>query len=115
MTPELIPYLLLGFLGTMLAVVSQTLLKWEAGKPHESVVREYLNPGVIAAYALLAVSMLFPYFVYKKLPVSMTAVWDSSSYIFVTLFGALFFHERITKRKLLALALILTGILVFTL
>ena len=45
----------------------------------------------------------------------MTAVWDSSSYLFVTLFGVLLFHERVTKKKLLALALILTGIVVFTL
>ncbi len=114
MTADQLPALLLGFLGTLLAVVSQMLLKWEAGKEHRSLAGEYLNPGVILAYALLAVSMLFPYFAYRKLPVSMTAVWDSSSYLFVTLFGALFFRERVTKKKLLALGLILAGILVFT-
>ena len=114
MTLELIPYLLLGFLSTLIAVVSQTLLKWEAGKPHRDMLSEYLNPGVITAYVLLGISMLFPYFVYKKLPVSMTAVWDSSSYLFVTLFGVLLFHERVTKKKLLALALILAGILIYT-
>ena len=115
MTSELIPYLLLGFLIAFIAAVSQTLLKWEAGREHKNLLREYLNLPVIAAYGLLGLSMLLPYFVYRQLPVSMTAAWDSSSYLFVTVFGVLIFHEHITKKKLLALGLILVGIVVFTL
>ena len=111
---ELIPYLLLGVFSVFVASVSQSLLKWESGREHKSFAREYLNPGVIGGYALLALSMLLTMFAYKKLPLSMTPAFESCSYIFVTVFGAAVFHEKITKKKLFALALIVAGIVVFT-
>jgi EamA-like transporter family. len=114
MTPELIPWLGLGVLSVFVASVSQTLLKWESGREHKNFVREYLNPGVIGGYGLLALSMLLTMFAYRRLPLSMTPAFESFSYLFVTAFGALVFHERITKKKLLALGLIVAGILVFT-
>jgi drug/metabolite transporter (DMT)-like permease len=74
-----------------------------------------LNVGVIGGYGLLALSMLLTMFAYKKLPLSMSPAFESFSYIFVTVFGVTVFHERVTKKKLLALGLIIAGILVFTL
>ena len=115
MTRELIPYLALAILSVFIASLSQTLLKWEAGKEHTSLAREYLNVGVIGGYGLLALSMLLTMFAYRKLPLSMTPAFESFSYLFVTLFGVTIFHERITKKKLLALGMILIGILIFTL
>ncbi len=112
---ELVPFLLLGILSVLIASLSQSLLKWESGREHTSLLREYLNPGVIGGYGLLALSMLLTMFAYRKLPLSMTPAFESFSYIFVTIFGALFFHERVTKKKLLALGLIVAGILLFTL
>ena len=58
--------------------------------------------------------MLLTMFAYKKLPLSMTPAFESFSYIFVTIFGVAVFHEKVTKKKLLALGLIVAGILVFT-
>lgn len=115
MTRELIPYLALAILSVFVASVSQTLLKWESGKAHKDLLREYLNVGVIGGYGLLALSMLLTMFAYRKLPLSMTPAFESFSYLFVTIFGVTLFHERITKKKLFALALILAGILIFTL
>ena len=115
MTREMLPSMLLAVFSVFIASVSQTLLKREAGRAHKNLVREYLNPGVIGGYGLLALSMLLTMFAYKKLPLSMTPAFESFSYLFVTLFGALFFHERVTRKKLLALGLIIAGILVFTL
>lgn len=113
MSRELLPYLLLGVFSVFVASVSQTLLKWESGRAHSSFVREYLNPGVIGGYALLAASMLLTMLAYRRLPLSMTPAFESCSYLFVTLFGALFFRERVTGKKLLALGLIVAGIAVF--
>lgn len=114
MTREMIPSMLLAVFSVFVASVSQTLLKWESGREHKSLVREYLNPGVIGGYGLLALSMLLTMFAYKKLPLSMSPAFESFSYIFVTIFGVTIFHERVTKKKLLALVIILAGILVFT-
>ena len=114
MTREMIPSMLLAVFSVFVASVSQTLLKWESGKTHTSLLREYLNAGVIGGYGLLALSMLLTMFAYRKLPLSMTPAFESFSYLFVTIFGVTIFHERVTKKKLLALAIILAGILVFT-
>ena len=115
MTREMLPYLALAVFSVFVASLSQTLLKWESGKEHENLLREYLNVGVIGGYGLLALSMLLTMFAYKKLPLSMTHAFECFSYIFVTIFGVTAFHERVTKKKLLALGLIIAGILVFTL
>ena len=115
MTREMIPYMALAILSVFVASLSQTLLKWESGREHTSLVKEYLNVGVIGGYGLLALSMLMTMFAYKKLPLSMTPAFESFSYIFVTVFGVTVFHERVTKKKLLALGIIIMGILVFAL
>ena len=113
MTREMIPSMLLAVFSVFVASVSQTLLKWESGREHKSLAKEYLNAGVIGGYGLLGLSMLLTMFAYKKLPLSMTPAFESFSYIFVTIFGVTVFHERVTKKKLLALGLIIAGILVF--
>ena len=114
MTREMLPYLGLAILSVFVASLSQTLLKWESGKEHKSLIREYVNIGVIGGYALLALSMLLTMFAYRKLPLSMTPAFECFSYIFVTIFGVTVFHEKVTRKKLLALGLIITGILLFT-
>lgn len=114
MTREMIPWLGLAVFSVFLASLSQTLLKWESGREHTSFVREYLNPGVIGGYGLLALSMLLTMFAYRRLPLSMTPAFECFSYLFVTFFGVTVFHERVTRKKLLALGLIVAGILVFT-
>lgn len=112
MRPETLPYLLLGAAGSLIAALSQVLLKRESGQAHGSLWREYLNVRVIAAYLLLAGSVLLTTLAYRGLPLSTGGpLFESCSYVFVTLFGVLLFHERLTRRRAIALALIFAGIL----
>ena len=115
MTREMIPFLLIGFFSVFVSSVSQTLLKKESLKEHESIAKEYLNFPVIFAYGLFFASTLLTMLAYKKLPLSMSPAFESSSYIFVTIFGVTLFNEKITRKKLIALAMILAGIIIFTL
>lgn len=115
MSTELLPYLLIGFFSVFISCVSQTVLKKAAMKERKSFIEEYLNFPVIAAYAMFFGSTLLTMLAYKKLPLSMSPAFESSSYIFVTIFGVTIFKERLTRKKLAALALILAGILIFTL
>ena len=115
MSREMIPYLLIGFLSVFVSCVSQTVLKKAALKEHKSVIEEYLNFPVIAAYSMFFGSTLLTMLAYKKLPLSMSPAFESSSYIFVTVFGVTMFKEKLTKKKLVALVLILSGIIIFTL
>lgn len=111
----MIPFLALGFGSVFVASVSQVLLKKAALRPARDLLHEYLNARVIAAYALFFGSTLLTVYAYRGVPLSMGPMFEATSYVYVTLFGALFFGEKLTRRKLLALALILAGIVCFAL
>lgn len=107
---------ILIFLGSVLiSSLSQVLLKISAEKEHSNIWREYLNLRTIGAYGLFFLSTLITVFAYKYVSLSMGAVLEASGYIFVTVFGVLILKEKVGKRKLMGLGLILVGILIFNL
>ena len=101
--------------SVLVASVSQILLKISANRKHESWLKEYLNPLVITAYAMLFGSTVLTILALRHLPLSHQPLYESVSYIFVSVMGFLLLKERFSKRKLLGLGLILAGILVFCL
>lgn len=105
----------INLLGVLVSAVSQVMLKKSASRDHGSVVREYLNPLVIFAYALFVGATLLSVLSYRGIPLSMGPILDATGYLWVTLFGVTIFHERMSARKLLALALIVCGIVVYAL
>lgn len=106
----MIGYVAIYLFGVFIAAISQVLLKKEAMKPHASFIQEYLNPQVIFAYVIFFIASMMPIIAYRALPLSYGPILEATSYIYVMVFGALVFREKITKKKLLALALILCGI-----
>ena len=104
----------LNLFGVFISSISQVMLKKSAMKKHDSVVKEYLNPAVIGAYMLFLAATLLSVFAYRGIPLSMGAILDATGYIYVTLFGVTIFHEKLNARKLVALALILIGIVIYS-
>ena len=102
-------------LGVFLAAVSQVLLKMEAMKEHDSLLAEYLNPMVIFAYGIFVLTTLMTVIAYWVIPVSLGAVLEATSYLYVTAFGALIFKERITWQKAAAIGVIILGVVIFAL
>lgn len=115
MSPSLLLYSCILLLGTFISAVSQVLLKKAALKEYDSKLAEYLNFKVIFAYVLFLLSSLLCILAYREVPLSFGPVLESTSYVYVTIFGIIFFGEKITKRKVLALVLILIGISIFAL
>ena len=115
MTREMLPYLAVGYVSVLISAISQVMLKKSSLKEYKSVIFEYLNPVVIIAYGLFFGSTLLTMTAYKGVPLSMGPIFDCGSYIFVILFGKLFFREKITRRKLLATLVLLAGIVVYAL
>ena len=99
--------------GVAVSSFSQVLLKKASQKTYASRIREYLNLRVIVAYFLFFSATLCTVFAYRVIPVSMGPVIEASGYLFVTLFGYIFFHETVTGKKVLALTLIIAGICIF--
>ena len=115
MSGSVLAFAALNLLGVFISAVSQVMLKKSASREHGSVVREYLNPLVIFAYALFVGATLLSVLSYRGIPLSMGPILDATGYLWVTLFGVLIFRERMSVRKLVALALIILGIVVYAL
>lgn len=108
-------YVFLILFGTLIAAVSQVMLKIEAGKPHKSHLQEYLNPLVITAYILFVGTTLLSIIAYRGIPLSMGPILEATSYIYITLFGVKIFGEKMNRGKAAALVLIICGIVVYSL
>lgn len=106
-------YAFIFALGVFLASISQVLLKKAAQKSYGSTLQEYMNPLVIFAYTVFVLTTLMTIYSYRGIPLSLGAVLETTSYIYVTIFGVVIFHEKVGKKKLLALALIIAGIVIY--
>ena len=103
-----LPYVLLYLCSTFLSSVSQVLLKKAALREHKSVLAEYTDWRVILGYGLFVGCTLLTMLAYKGVPLNV-------GYIYVTFFGVVIFHEKMNTKKIIALAMILVGILVYAL
>ena len=101
--------------GVFIGAVSQVMLKKAAQKHYDSVLHEYLNPLVIIAYTIFVGTTFLSIYAYKGIPLSMGPVLEATSYIYVTVFGVTIFKEKLNRRKLIGLALIMSGIIVYSL
>lgn len=105
--------ILLG--GIFVGSVSQVLLKKASLKTYSSPLMEYLNPQVIFAYLLFFGTTLISVTAYKVIPLSLGAVLETTSYLYITFFSVVIFKEKLNKKKLLALLLIVAGSIICTL
>ena len=98
--------------SVFISAVAQILLKKSAQQSHESVIKEYINPYVIIAYAIFLISTILTVIALRKVPLSMAPVIESLGYIFVAVMGYLTVGERFEKQKVIGIILIITGICV---
>ena len=106
-------YVILLLLSVLIASVSQILLKKSAMIQYDSFIKEYLNPWVIVGYGMMVLSMLVTILAYRGLEYKNGPVIESVGYLLVMFLSAIFFKERITKKKIIGNAIILLGIFVF--
>ena len=114
MDKRVLTYSLFLLFGVFISAVSQVLLKKAAQKRYKNIVEEYMNPLVIFAYAMFFGATLLSIVAYKAIPLSMGPVLESTSYFYVTVFGAVFFKERINRKKITALLVIFFGIFIYS-
>ncbi|MBQ9610453.1 MAG: EamA family transporter [Lachnospiraceae bacterium] len=108
----MIKCILIYVCSVFISSVAQILLKKSTQKSHESVIKEYLNPYVITAYAIFLVSTILTVFALRKVPLSMAPVIESLGYVFVAVLGYFAVHERLEKQKIIGIVFILIGICV---
>ncbi len=112
---ELAIYSCVMVAGALISSFSQIMLKKSAQKTYESKLKEYLNPLVIIAYALFFSCTLISMYSLKVVPLSMSPILEALGYIFVAILSYIFFKEKLTKKQLIGMLLIIVGIVVYTL
>ena len=107
-------YYLIVILVVFASACSQMLLKKGASIQYKSFIRQYLNPWVISGYGIMGFAVIINVFCMSKgVEVKELSIIESLSYLFVPCLSWFFFSEKITKRKALAIALILVGVVIF--
>lgn len=107
-------YYILVILSVFAAACAQMLLKRGAQQNHAVFWRQYLNPWVIGGYAIMVCSLVLNIFCMSRgVEVKEVSAIESLSYLFVPCLAFLIFKEKITRRKAIAIAVIICGVLLF--
>ena len=101
--------------SVIISSLAQVILKIAANTKYETRLKEYLNPYVIGAYCIFFTSIFLTYYALRVVPYSYSPIIESTSYIFIPVFGVFLLHEKISRRRLLGIGIMLIGILIFTL
>lgn len=107
-------YYALVILSVFAAASAQMLLKQGARQNYANFWRQYLNPWVIGGYAIMACSLVLNIFCMSRgVQVKEVSVIESLSYLFVPCLTFFLFKEKITWRRVCAIAIIICGIIIF--
>ena len=101
-------------LSVFLAACAQMLLKEGARQQYDTWWRQYINGWVIGGYAIMLGTMLINIFAMSRgVEVKEVSIIESMSYLFVPILSFIVFKERLTWRRVGAIAVIIIGIVVF--
>ena len=70
---------------------------------------------VILAYTIFFLATLCTVFAYKYVPLSMGPILGATEYVFVALLSFFLLKEKIGKKKLAGLLVIIAGVIIFSL
>lgn len=107
-------YILIVILSVFAAACAQILLKQGARQGYAQWWRQYLNGYVVGGYAIMLAAMVANIFAMSRgVLVKEVSIMESLSYLFVPCLAFLFFKEKITHRRIAAIAIIITGVILF--
>lgn len=107
-------YYFIVIAGVLACSASQLLLKKSASQKHKNPIAEILNWRVIVAYGIMFVTLVTNIFamnngvMLKDMP-----ILEATGYVFVPLLSLLVLGEKLNKKTMLAISLIIAGIIVF--
>lgn len=113
MNDTIIESIVILLVAHFLASISQVILKKAAMLKRDYLWQEYINSYVVIAYILFFVTIFMSIYALKYIPLSMGAVIECSSYIYILILGKICFNERITFGKVLGTIFIFLGIVVY--
>lgn len=107
-------YALIYIAGVLISAFAQVLLKKSAETKKDNIIKEYLNVKTICSYAIFFIATLCSVFAYKYLPLSYGPILGTLEYIFVAILSYIFLKERIKRKKLVGLLIVLVGVFIYS-
>jgi len=107
-------YKLIVIFAVLAAAGAQMLLKKGASIEYPNIARQYLNPWVIGGYSIMFLAMAVNIFAMNRgVQVKEVSTIESLSYLFVPCLSWLIFGEQLSRRKVIAIGVIICGVIVF--
>ena len=104
----------LVFISSLLGVASQMMLKHSARKNYPSWWREYINIWVIGGYGIMVLSLLINLWaIHIGVLAQEVSIIECINYLLIPLGAWWIFKEPITRRKMVAIGIIIVGVIVF--
>ncbi len=107
-------YAMIYLAGIIISAFAQVLLKKSADTKRENIIKEYLNVKTICSYLVFFIATLLSVFAYKYLPLSYGPILGTLEYIFVAILGYLLLKEKIKRKKLVGLLIVLIGVFIYS-
>lgn len=98
-----------------ISACSQIILKKAALRKYSSWLESYLNPAVIGAYAVFFLTTMINVYALKYVPLTLSAILETTSYIYVPILSSFVLKEKLSKRKGVGILIIIAGIVIFSL
>jgi drug/metabolite transporter (DMT)-like permease len=107
-------YGLIALIVVFAAACAQMLLKQGARQGYTPWYRQYLNGWVIGGYTLMFATMVANIWcMHRGLQLKELSIIESMSYFFVPALSWYLFNEAVTKRKMIAIGVIIVGVVIF--
>ena len=104
----------LVLISSLLGVASQMMLKRSARKNYPSWWREYINLWVIGGYGIMVLSLLINLWaIHIGVLAQEVSIIECINYLLIPLGAWWIFKEPITRRKMVAIGIIIVGVIVF--
>ena len=107
-------YSCIYLVGVLISSFAQILLKKSADIQRENKFKEYLNIKTMFAYFIFFGATLCTVLAYKYVPLSTGPILEATEYIFIAILSLWLLKEKISKRKLIGLIIILIGVIIFS-
>lgn len=101
--------ILLFICSILIASFSQIILKIGSNKKNI-----YINKYTIIGYSLMLISTIFTLVGYKGVELTTGAILQVLSFIFVPILSVLFLKEKINKKSIIGMIIMLLGIVIYS-
>ena len=102
-----------AIIGAFITALSQILLKTQANTTGgKGFFSKFLNVRVIVSYGLLFLTLAVNQVALRYVPLSVMPCITATSFVWVFVMGTLILKEKVSPRKALGVAIIISGVII---